>query len=299
MHWTTPLRQEWLLDYKNPLTERLGRKFFLSIPKTPGVYRFYGRFAGQKEDLLYVGKAKSLRARLNSYRQAKPDVASRKVLWMIWQIQRIEFETCKSERSALLRENELLRTLRPPFNVVNTTPENYVAIAWSQDSRGIRFRYSHEIGLKNPSEHLYGVFKSRGVVRDAFGALIRLFWMTSRADDDRGRYEIPGALLKYKPTNPFVLKSHFDAARIKSLDDFLSGRSRALLRQLTSELLEKSSIPAYFYPRIQEDIETLSDFFKHFCARNRKLCRHFGRPGSFISQHEFDDWTVAAKFQEN
>lgn len=298
MHWTTPLKQEWLLRYENPLTERLGRKFFLSLPKTPGVYRFYGHYAGEDGALLYVGKAKSLRERLNSYRQANPDSVSRKVLWMIWQIQKIEFETCDSERDALLRENELLRALRPPFNVVNTSPESYVAIGVYNDEKGLHFRYSHDTEPEAPNETLYGVFKSRGLVRNAFGALLRLLWMSTRADDDRGRYEIPGSLLRYKPPNPYVLRAKVDTHLLKKLDGFFAGRSRALLRQLTSELLEKASIPAYLYPRIQEDLELLSEFFTYSCARNRKLCRQFGRAGTFIDQHEIDDWLVAARFED-
>src|SRR6185437_16312195 len=144
MHWSTPLKQEWLIRYRNPLLERMGWDFFRSVPKAPGVYRFYGPHAGEDEVLLYVGKAKNLRDRLASYRRATPDTVSRKVLWMLAHVRRIELETCASERAALLRENRLLRTLRPPYNVLNTSPENYVFIALLETPKGARFRITNE-----------------------------------------------------------------------------------------------------------------------------------------------------------
>src|SRR5688572_16556861 len=112
MEWEL-LRTEqiWLLEYKNPLLEKMGAEFFRSIPKDPGVYFMMGR-DGQ---ILYVGKAKCLRQRLRSYCYAKPDRVPRKVLRLVTLLTEIKWEICTSERAALLRENALLRTLRPPF----------------------------------------------------------------------------------------------------------------------------------------------------------------------------------------
>jgi excinuclease ABC subunit C len=66
--------------------------------------------------LLYVGKAKSLRQRLSSYRY--PVRASRKTVRLMHAVRRIDWEVCPSEQAACLRENELLRVHRPPFNRV-------------------------------------------------------------------------------------------------------------------------------------------------------------------------------------
>src|SRR4051812_14069787 len=71
--------QEWLLPYENPLNRRLGKEFFSAIPRTPGVYTMLGPEAS----ILYIGKAKDLRARLMSYRRAHPDVVSRKVIRLV------------------------------------------------------------------------------------------------------------------------------------------------------------------------------------------------------------------------
>src|SRR4051812_25557289 len=113
-----PTGQLALLPYQNPLTARVGREFFAALPRTPGVYVMYGL----SNHVIYVGKAKNLRARLASYRRARPHQVSRKVIRLIHVIDEIRYETCESEAHALLRENELLRLHRPLFNVVNTRP---------------------------------------------------------------------------------------------------------------------------------------------------------------------------------
>jgi excinuclease UvrABC nuclease subunit len=109
------MRQEWLLPYENPLAKRFDSAFFRAIPRAPGVYFL----RGELDEVLYVGKAKDLRARLRSYRQARPDQVSRKVIRLIRIVRKIEWEECGTEKDALLRENRLLRELKPPFNVVN------------------------------------------------------------------------------------------------------------------------------------------------------------------------------------
>lgn len=95
-----------------PLVERLGREFFRQLPETPGVYLMHG----VAEVVLYVGKAKSLRHRLNSYRVANPERLARRTLRLLRLVERIGWETCVSEDAALKRESELLLALKPRFN---------------------------------------------------------------------------------------------------------------------------------------------------------------------------------------
>src|SRR5436190_20572199 len=85
---------------------------FRQLPETPGVYLMHG----SADLVLYVGKAKSLRHRLSSYRVANPDRMRRRQLRLLQQVVRIELEECSDEAAALVREAELLRTLKPKFN---------------------------------------------------------------------------------------------------------------------------------------------------------------------------------------
>jgi hypothetical protein len=106
-----PQQQRFWPDPR-PLVERLGVEFFRQLPEKPGVYLMHGA----ADVVLYVGKAKSLRHRLGSYRVANPDRLRRRQLRLLQLVVRIELEECRDEVAALAREAELLRTLKPKFN---------------------------------------------------------------------------------------------------------------------------------------------------------------------------------------
>ena len=104
--------QLWLLPPPRPLVERLGTDFFRQLPDRPGVYLL----CGPQEGVLYVGKAKSLRRRLGSYRVANPERLSRRIIRLLHQVTRIEWDECSSESVAQHREELLIVTLQPKFN---------------------------------------------------------------------------------------------------------------------------------------------------------------------------------------
>src|SRR5580700_11215817 len=110
------LKQILLFPDPHPLVERLGRDFFRQLPDRPGVYLM----RDARDTVLYVGKAKNLRKRLCSYRVANPDRMPRRHLRLLRAVERIELQECADEASALARESELLRTLRPKFNRAGT-----------------------------------------------------------------------------------------------------------------------------------------------------------------------------------
>src|SRR5437016_7928181 len=118
--------QQWLFAPAKPLVERLGKKFFRKIPARPGVYKMHDATG----NLLYVGKAKNLRKRLGSYRVANPERMPRRHLRMLRAVVRIDLEECADERSALMRESELLLKLRPKFNRAGTWPAPPRFLVW-------------------------------------------------------------------------------------------------------------------------------------------------------------------------
>ena len=109
-----------------PLVERLGRDFFRQLPESPGVYLMHDA-AGVA---LYVGKAKNLRKRLNSYRVANSDRMARRHLRLLCAVASIELQACADEQAALMKEAELLRSLRPKFNRAGTWPAPPRFFAW-------------------------------------------------------------------------------------------------------------------------------------------------------------------------
>ncbi len=104
--------QLWLFDPPKPLVERFGEEFFRTLPTGPGVYLF----CGETEGVLYVGKAKNLRRRLSNYRVANPERLPRRIVRLLHQVRRIEWDECGTEQAATHREGELICAMNPQFN---------------------------------------------------------------------------------------------------------------------------------------------------------------------------------------
>ena len=115
-----------LIPDPRPLEQRLGRTFFRQAPRRPGVYLM--KDAGN--NVLYVGKAKDLKQRLNHYRVANPDRMPRRHLRMVTEVERIELQFCVTESAALEQEAKLLRSLKPKFNRAGVWPGKTRFIAW-------------------------------------------------------------------------------------------------------------------------------------------------------------------------
>jgi DNA polymerase III epsilon subunit family exonuclease len=145
-----------LVELSAPRARRLAAKRFLAAgaPPRPGVYLFHDR-NGQ---VLYVGRARDLRARLRSYFQTerqRPAVEA-----ALGAVERIEWRVLGSELEAALEELRLLRELRPPANARSTRPDRYVYLR----RRGTGFVVS-----ETPTP--YGPLKSRRVAQRAARAL--------------------------------------------------------------------------------------------------------------------------------
>lgn len=111
--------QLWLFDPPKPLVERLGEDFFRQLPTGPGVYLM----CGQSEGVLYVGKARNLRQRLSNYRVANPERMPRRIVRLLHQVRRIEWDECPTEQAASEREEQLICVLSPKFNAAGKIRE--------------------------------------------------------------------------------------------------------------------------------------------------------------------------------
>jgi predicted GIY-YIG superfamily endonuclease len=122
------MRQLLLIPDPRPLDNQLGHRFFREAPRQPGVYLM--RDAADR--VLYVGKAKNLRQRLQNYRVTNPDRMPRRHLRMLREVARIEFQFCPGESAALKRESKLLRSLKPRFNRAGVWPGKTKFLVWRQ-----------------------------------------------------------------------------------------------------------------------------------------------------------------------
>lgn len=280
------------MNFKNPLLERMGAAFFRQIPQLPGVYTM----SNEQGEIIYVGKAKCLRSRLRSYTRVNADNSSRKVLRLVHFAKTIQWEILPDEKSALLRENYLLRTLDPTYNVVNTSPHTYLFFHLRFDKKFLALHLAMETDPSYP--HIYGAFKGLGTCYRAHKALFRLLWMSFH--ECRHGFELPGHLTNHKKLNhyrfplPEELSPELHLRLESQLKRFLNGTSKSLLVELVDRLLAREDLARFTRELIQEDLQTLLEFYERCAHRNRRIKRKLGLASPLIAQDEVDDFVVLA-----
>src|SRR4029453_2100234 len=115
---------------------KFGSDRLRELPRQPGVYLFLDA----KGRVLYAGKAKDLRRRLAGYRNASRRKAHRKMRTLVRLAASLEVRPQESETQALLLENQLIRTLRPPYNVDGAYGSSTQPWAWGTTMDGYCWR---------------------------------------------------------------------------------------------------------------------------------------------------------------
>lgn len=269
-----------LLPAPQPLVERLGVEWFRSVPCAPGVYRMFdanGR-------LLYVGKAANLRTRLSSYRRTSGQ--PRKTVRLVHQVARIEVEPCADEPSARLRENDLIRTLRPPFNRAGTWPRAALYVRLTLDAAGLL----NVACTRTPAEGDFGAF--RPGVRLACAALVRLAWRLANPCVPFG--DLPGRLLS--DVGPWMMRHPSTAAWADDLLAFWSGDSPRWITRCLRDLPPPTS--AFDDAWTSSDLDRLAAFFGSGPARNRWLQSAVGLQRACLLPEELDDLPILAGRRE-
>ena len=150
------------------------KEYIASLPRRPGVYRMYG--AGQ--ELLYVGKARSLRDRVATYFAARN--VDPKVQALVGQIDAIEVTVTNSETEALLLEYNLIKAHKPRFNIVLRDDKSFPYIHLYVEHEYPRLEFYR--GSRAAPGRYFGPFPSAGAVRDTLNQLQKLFHIRNCRD---------------------------------------------------------------------------------------------------------------------
>ena len=200
-------------------------------PISPGVYRMLN----EGGDVLYVGKAKNVKKRLSSY--ARPTGHVERIARMIAMTVHVEIISTATETEALLLEANLIKQLRPRFNVLMRDDKSFPYILITGDHWAPQL-VKHRGAQTRPGRY-FGPFASVGAVNRTLTALQRAFLIRSCTDSFFEGRTRPCLLFQIKRcAGPCTGEIDFPAYTelVHEATDFLSGRSRAVKRQLAGEM---------------------------------------------------------------
>lgn len=207
------------------------REVAQTLPARPGVYRM----TDAKGDVLYVGKARSLRNRVSQYTQVErlPIRLQR----MVSQTRGLTIVTTNSEAEALLLEAQLIKRFRPPYNVLLRDDKSFPFILLRADHAFPRIQ-KHRGARRAPGNY-YGPFASAGSVNTTINALQKLFLLRSCTDGFFSRRDRPCLLYQIKRCSaPCV--GRIDARAYGELvgeaRDFLGGKSGAVQKKIEAQM---------------------------------------------------------------
>lgn len=215
------------------------RAFLRGLTRAPGVYRMLA----SDGSVLYVGKAASLRARVSSYFRSSglsPRIAS-----MVAQIAGIEIDITRTEAEALLLEAQLIKTLRPRYNILLRDDKSYPQLHLSA---GLWPRIALHRGARTQPGRYFGPWPSALAVRETLARMHKLFLLRDCEDSVFRNRSRP--CLQYQirrccaPCVGLVSASEY-ADRVRRATLFLEGKSSELIVELEAAMEQASHTLAF------------------------------------------------------
>src|SRR6266852_4010121 len=205
-------------------------------PPAPGVYRMIDA----RGDVLYVGKAKNIRKRILAYQRATGHTA--RIARMIAATDSIEFVSTATETEALLLEANLIKRLRPRFNVLLRDDKSFPYILITGDHPAPQIS-KHRGARSRPGDY-FGPFASVWAVNRTITALERAFLIRSCSDPVFESRTRPCLLYQIKrcsgPCTGEIKPADY-AELVREAQAFLSGKSRMVKEELASEMEKAAS----------------------------------------------------------
>lgn len=205
------------------------------LPNKPGVYRMFN----ENGDVLYVGKAKSLKKRVTSY--GRHGGHTNRIARMIRETASMEFVTTRSETEALLLEANLIKRLRPKFNVLLRDDKSfpYILVTGDHEAPGL---FKHR-GAQSKKGKYFGPFASAGAVGRTINSLQRAFLLRTCTDSFYENRTRPCLQYQIKRcagpcTREISIEDY--GQLVSEANDFLSGKSRAVQESMAKTMQQAS-----------------------------------------------------------
>ena len=210
-------------------------KYVRQLDASPGVYRMLDAQAR----VLYVGKARNLKVRVSNY--ARPTGHSSRIARMISETAQMMFLTTKTETEALLLEQNLIKQLKPRYNVLLRDDKSFPNILVTKDHEFPQIK-KHR-GAKKEKGAYYGPFASAGAVNKSLNQLQRVFQLRNCSDAMFETRTRPCLQYQIKRcSGPCVgrISARDYRASVKDAQRFLSGKSTEIQERLASQMAQAS-----------------------------------------------------------
>ena len=210
-----------------PLKKNLADAF-LSLPKSPGVYFFFNK----KEEIIYIGKAKSLRDRIKSYLSPTSPRKSKKILTTA---HTFKIVTTKTELTALLGEAELIKKVNPKMNVMLKQYHNKYFIRFTLTHQAPKVELTNRFSFDG--NDYFGMFISRKLAQKVLDMINNIF-LLRECDEKEFKKKRRCFLAEIErctaPCVVDVIDSYSD--EIKNVYEFLYGKNQFAVNRLISKM---------------------------------------------------------------
>ncbi len=201
------------------------KQFLATVSTHPGVYQMYD----ETGELLYIGKARNLRNRLQSY--FKQNHTNVKVATMVKRIADIQITLTQSDTEALLLEHNLIKKHRPPFNVLLRDDKSYPYIFISADEYP---RIDMYRGSRSKKGQYFGPYPSAVAVKQTLAMLIKIFKLRQCSNSYFSNRTRPCLQYQIGRCSAPCVKKVSQEEYQRTIDEavrFLQGRSNELIRE--------------------------------------------------------------------